>query len=247
MTSTKLDIFPVGCSGLVCYLGDSISMETNKLVHAFSEYLKTKLLTKITAVVPSYHSITIFYDSINFSYKEIYQEIKGHFNRYTSSKINREHTIYKIPICFSSTFGTELPKVAEHNKLKTEEVIRLYLEKMYPIYMIGFIPGFPYLGGLNPKLATPRLTKPKTVLKGSVGIAGNQTGIYPFESPGGWNIIGRTPISIFSTKNNGTENFKPGDLVKFFEINIEGFNEIEQLVKEDNYSIKKEVRFIDSH
>ncbi|MGG0177630.1 5-oxoprolinase subunit PxpB [Gottfriedia acidiceleris] len=247
MTNIKLDIFPLGCSGLVCYLGDSISMETNSLVHAFSEYLKTKLMTRLTAVVPSYHSITIFYDSINFSYKEIYQEIKGHFNLYTSSKINREHTIYEIPICFSSTFETELQKVAEHNKLKTEEVIRLYLEKMYPIYMIGFIPGFPYLGGLNPKLATPRLTKPKTVLKGSVGIAGHQTGIYPFESPGGWNIIGRTPISIFSTKNNGTGNFKPGDLLKFFEINIEGFNEIEQLVKEDNYSIKKEVRFIDSH
>lgn len=113
--------------------------------------------------------------------------------------------------------------------------------------MIGFIPGFPYLGGLNSKLSTPRLIKPKTVLKGSVGIAGNQTGIYPFESPGGWNIIGRTPISIFSRKNNGTENFKPGDLVKFFEVTIEEFNQIEQLVKVDNYSIKKEVRFIDSH
>jgi inhibitor of KinA len=247
MTSTKLEIFPLGCSGLVCYLGDSISMETNRLVHAFSEYLKSKLMTKISAVVPSYHSITIFYDSINFSYEEINQEIKLHFNRYNRSKINGERTIYEIPICFSPNFGTELQKVAEHNKLKTEEVVRLYLEKMYPIYMIGFIPGFPYLGGLNPKLSTPRLTKPKTVLKGSVGIAGNQTGIYPFKSPGGWNIIGRTPISIFSTKNNGTENFKPGDLVKFFEINIEGFNEIEQLVKEDNYSIKKEVRFIDSH
>ncbi len=247
MTSTKLDIFPLGCSGLVCYLGDSISMETNKLVHAFSEYLKIKLMKKITAVVPSYHSITIFYDSIYFSYVEITREIKCHFNDYNRSKINRERTIYEIPICFSSKFGTELQKVAEHNNLKTEDVVRLYLEKMYPIYMIGFIPGFPYLGGLNSKLSTPRLIKPKTVLKGSVGIAGNQTGIYPFESPGGWNIIGRTPISIFSTKNNGTENFKPGDLVKFFEINIEAFNQIEQLVKEDNYSIKKEVRFIDSH
>ncbi|MEH7611650.1 5-oxoprolinase subunit PxpB [Gottfriedia acidiceleris] len=247
MTSTKLDIFPLGCSGLVCYLGDSISMETNNLVHAFSEYLKTKLMTKIRAVVPSYHSITIFYDSINCSYTDINQEIKSHFNRYNGSKINREHIISEIPICFNATFGTELQKIAEDNKLKTEEVVRLYLEKVYPIYMIGFIPGFPYLGGLNPKLSTPRLIKPKTVLKGSVGIAGNQTGIYPFESPGGWNIIGRTPISIFSTKNNGTENFKPGDLVKFFEITIEEFNQIEQLVKVDNYSIKKEVRFIDSH
>ncbi|KQL37910.1 hypothetical protein AN960_15100 [Bacillus sp. FJAT-25509] len=222
-------------------------METNNLVHAFSDYLKIKLMTKITAVVPSYHSITIFYDSFNFSYAEIIQEIKCHFNHYNGSKIKRVHAIYEIPICFSSTFGTELQKVAEHNKLKTDDVIRLYLEKTYPIYMIGFIPGFPYLGGLTPKLSTPRLTKPKTVLKGSVGIAGNQTGIYPFESPGGWNIIGRTPISIFSTKNNGTENFKPGDLVKFLEINIEEFNQIEQLVKEDNYSIKKEVRFIDSN
>ncbi|MFD4707515.1 5-oxoprolinase subunit PxpB [Gottfriedia sp. NPDC058432] len=247
MTSTKLDIFPLGCSGLVCYLGDSISMETNNLVHAFSDYIKIKLMTKITAVVPSYHSITIFYDSFNFSYAEIIQEIRCHFNHYNGSKIKRVHAIYEIPICFSSTFGTELQKVAEHNKLKTDDVIRLYLEKKYPIYMIGFIPGFPYLGGLTPKLSTPRLTKPKTVLKGSVGIAGNQTGIYPFESPGGWNIIGRTPISIFSTKNNGTENFKPGDLVKFLEINIEEFNQIEQLVKEDNYSIKKEVRFIDSN
>ncbi|MEE6450768.1 5-oxoprolinase subunit PxpB [Gottfriedia acidiceleris] len=247
MTNTELAIFPLGCSGLICYFGESISIKTNNLVHAFSEYLKTKLRTKITAVVPSYHSITIFYDSINFSYEEISQEIKLHFNRYNRSKINKERTIYKIPICFSSTFGTELPIVAEHNKLNTEEVVQLYLEKMYPIYMIGFLPGFPYLGGLNPKLSTPRLIKPKTVLKGSVGIAGNQTGIYPFESPGGWNIIGRTPISIFSTKNNGAENFKPGDLIKFFEINMEEFNEIVQLMKVDNYSIKKEVRLIDSY
>ncbi|MFF2879082.1 5-oxoprolinase subunit PxpB [Gottfriedia sp. NPDC057991] len=247
MTNSKLNIFPLGCSGLVCYLSDSISMETNNLVHAFSEYLRIKIMTKITAVVPSYHSISIFYDSLNFSYTEIKQEINHHFNHYNRSKIKREQAIYEIPICFSSTFGTELQKVAEHNKLITEDVVQLYLETKYPIYMIGFIPGFPYLGGLNPKLSTPRLIKPKIVLKGSVGIAGNQTGIYPFDSPGGWNIIGRTPISIFSIKNNGTENFKPGDLVKFFEINIEGFNQIEQLVKEDNYSIKKEVRFIDSH
>lgn len=247
MTSPKLAISPLGCSGLVCYLGDSISIETNNLVHAFSEYLKSKLMTKITAVVPSYHSITIFYDSINFSYAEINQEIKFHFNRYNHSKLNRKQLIYEIPICFSSTFGTELQKVAEHNNLTTEDVVRLYLEKIYPIYMIGFIPGFPYLGGLHPNLSTPRLIKPKTVLKGSVGIAGTQTGIYPFESPGGWNIIGRTPISIFSTKNNGTENFKPGELIKFFEINIEEFNQIEQLVNEDNYSIKKEVRFIDTN
>ncbi|PEL07779.1 5-oxoprolinase subunit PxpB [Bacillus sp. AFS017336] len=247
MTKPKLTIFPVGCSGIVCYLGDSISNEINNLVHTFSGYLNSHIKTKISGVVPSYHSITIYYDSLNFSFSEIKNEIEFLFKNFNDSPQNKERTIYEVPVCFHSAFGTELQKVAEQNNLTTDHVIRLYLEEIYPIYMIGFIPGFPYLGGLNPALETPRLIKPKNVLKGSVGIAGNQTGIYPFESPGGWNIIGRTPIEVFSTKNNGSKNFKAGDMIKFFEITNEEFSQIEQMVEKDNYSIKKEVHYFDSN
>jgi len=126
-------------------------------------------------------------------------------------------------------------------------LIQMHQESLYRIYMIGFLPGFPYLGGLNPKLATPRLKKPKLVRRGAVGIAGEQTGIYPFESPGGWNIIGQTPVNIFSNNGDDTVLFQPGSFLRFKSINEFEFAEIEKSIKEGSFSLKKEVLEVDEN
>lgn len=240
MKDSEISFYPVGCSGIICYLGNTISNETNDLVHIFTRLLQDKMLHKFTGIVPSYHSVTIYYDSIKYTYNELVKDLKINFQKLKETVQNEIRNVYEIPVCYGASFGSDIYKVSLHNEITVDEVIKLHQGNLYRIYMIGFLPGFPYLGGMNGKLATPRLSKPKIVQKGSVGIAGEQTGIYPFESPGGWNIIGRTPISIFP--NHTLERFKPGDYLRFKSINENEFYHIEN---DGNYVLKKEVLIFD--
>ena len=135
--------------------------------------------------------------------------------------------------------GPDLEFVAHHNLIYVEEVIKIHSEKEYFIYMLGFLPGFIYLGGMSDKIATPRLEKPRLkVSGGSVGIAEKQTGIYPIESPGGWQIIGRTPIKLYDPKRSFPFLLKSGDYVKFYPINEEQFKEIKKKAEEGNYILE---------
>jgi inhibitor of KinA len=118
--------------------------------------------------------------------------------------------------------------ISNEKEISVEEIIELHHQVNYRVYMLGFLPGFPYLGQVNNQIATPRKATPETVTAGSVGIAGNQTGIYPFNSPGGWNIIGQTPQTLFYPQLKDPCLFHPGDLVKFVPITLEEFNELKQ-------------------
>lgn len=247
MKNTNISIHPVGCSGIVCYVGDSISDESNDFIHLISQYVQNHIQFTFTGMVPSYHSITFYYDSLQYSFFEIKKEIESLILNLQVNKHKKTKTIFEIPVCYGLQYGPDIENVALHNHISNEDVILMHQENIYRIYMIGFLPGFPYLGGLNPRLATPRLSKPKIVQKGAVGIAGEQTGIYPFESPGGWNIIGQTPISIFSSKNNGSDLFQPGDYLQFKSIDHLEFAEIEKSIEKGSYSIKKEVLFFDEN
>jgi len=140
---------------------------------------------------------------------------------------------------YGGEYGPDLEFVAQYNKLSVEEVIKIHTEKEYFIYMLGFSPGFPYLGGMSDKIATPRLEKPRIkVSEGSVGIAGGQTGIYPINSPGGWQIIGRIPVKLFEIKEKFPFLLKSGDYLKFYPINQKEFKEIKKKVEEGNYNCK---------
>jgi len=242
MSDKSISIFPLGCSGLICYFGDSISPKTNQEVHSFSLIIQSKIGTKFKGIVPSYHSITLYYDSLNYSYLELKAELEVFYEQMNDFPKKREHICFEIPVCYHTQFAPDIERVANANQLTVKDVIEFHQEKKYQIYMIGFLPGFPYLGGLNSKLATQRLIKPKMVEAGSVGIAGEQTGIYPFDSPGGWNIIGRTPISIFSSTY---EMFKPGDFLKFKAITELEFFRLKQSFEEGDYLIQKEVHLFD--
>jgi len=130
----------------------------------------------------------------------------------------------EIPVCYGGEFGPDIQFVAEHNSITTDDVVRIHSGAEYQIYMIGFTPGFPFLGGLPKKLHTPRLETPRSfVPKGSVGIANNQTGIYPLASPGGWQLIGKTPLKLFTPERSNPFIYKTGDRIKFKPISAEDY------------------------
>lgn len=146
--------------------------------------------------------------------------------------------IIEIPTLYGGDYGPDLPYVAEHNGITTEDVIKIHCSVDYLIYMLGFTPGFPYLGGMSEKIAAPRLSVPRTKIPaGSVGIAGKQTGIYPIESPGGWQLIGRTPLKLYDPKRQPPIVLQAGDYIRFVPISIDKYNEISELILQDSYKI----------
>ncbi len=149
--------------------------------------------------------------------------------------------VIKIPVCYCEQFGEDLAFVAKHAGMSTDEVIRLHSGTDYLIYMLGFLPGFAYLGGLDKRLVTPRLESPRTLIpQGSVGIGGEQTGIYPIASPGGWQLIGRTPVRPYDAKRQPPILYNAGDYIRFVPISLEEYSRIEALVKNGEYECEWE-------
>ena len=148
--------------------------------------------------------------------------------------------VYHIPVCYELPFALDLEELAEEKSMSPVEVIKLHTAPIYPVYFIGFLPGFPYLGGMDQKIAHPRRESPRQkVQAGAVGIAGNQTGIYPNSSPGGWNIIGQSPLQFFNSKSTHPSLLNAGDYIQFEAINKTKFETIQKQVKNDTYSIQK--------
>jgi inhibitor of KinA len=150
--------------------------------------------------------------------------------------------LYHIPVCYGGNFGPDLKEVCALHRLSSEKVIALHTRPVYMVFFLGFLPGFPYLSGLSEELYTPRKQTPRQqVEKGAVGIGGGQTGIYTVDSPGGWNIIGRSPLSFFNPANPEPALFSSGDRIKFFAVSEEEYARIASEVSNGNYKIKKEV------
>jgi len=195
-------------------------------VTARSLQLKERL-TDVIEVVPAYRSINVYYDVLMLKKKTpndrlVHEHLKEMIEKILSEPISleeKDERLIEIPVCYDADFAPDINAVAAANKITVEEVIALHLSKTYRVYMLGFLPGFSYLGEVDERIATPRKTEPAPVVAGSVGIAGKQTGIYSLASPGGWQIIGRTPIKIFDAAAEDPVLLKPGDKVRFFSIN----------------------------
>jgi inhibitor of KinA len=215
-----------GDRGLLVEFGAAIDPEINRKVRQIFLSLEKVPIDGVTEVIPTYSSILIFYDPFQSDPDKLRQEILDRENKLDKWEIPPPETI-EIQVAYGGDFGPDLDFVAHHNKLSPEEVIQIHTSGRYLIYMLGFTPGFPFLGGLSEKLFTPRLEKPRHfVPAGSVGIAKNQTGIYSIDSPGGWQLIGRTPMKIYDPTRSSPFLLKAGNYLRFKGISREEFQEI---------------------
>lgn len=215
---------PAGDSAIAIIFGNEIDENVNKKVHAVAEAIEEAAPEWLIEVVPTYTSVYIYYDSLKISYSEVLEAVKPFLSAEPREEKKR---IIEIPVAYGGEFGPDIEFVAEYNGLTVEEVIEIHSKPLYRVYMLGFLPGFAYLGGMDERIATPRLEKPRLkVPAGSVGIAGKQTGWYAIESPGGWRLIGRTPLKTFDPSKSPPSIVMPGDYVKFKPISEEEFWEL---------------------
>ncbi|RPJ57386.1 MAG: 5-oxoprolinase subunit PxpB [Acidobacteria bacterium] len=216
-----------GEKGLVVEFGSAIDPETNGRVQRLYRSLGRDQIPGVGEIVPTFRSLLVSYDPLVIGFDELVSRIQAVRTRPLEETPAKNVVI--IPTVYGGEFGPDIEFVARQNHISVEEVIRLHTSVDYLVYMIGFTPGFPYLGGLPSAIATPRLQVPRTrVAAGSVGIAGEQTGVYAVESPGGWQLIGRTPLRLYDpTREKNPVLLEPGDSVRFERIDEGRFREME--------------------
>jgi inhibitor of KinA len=206
--------------------GDAIDPAVNEKVRAMTTLLKRALPGGVEAVIPAYRNLSLIYDPLVTSPEELLSILQGLEARLHEVDIPAPR-IVKIPVLYGGEFGPDIEVVSEYSGLAVEQVIAIHSATDYPIYMIGFTPGFCYLGGLDKRIHTPRRKTPRTVLPGgSVGIAEAQTGMYPVDSPGGWQIIGRTPLKLFAPERSNPFLYEAGDRIHFMPIDTQEFERI---------------------
>lgn len=211
----------MGDRALLVELGDEISPSVNQGVRELFLGLEDRQIKGVVELVPTYRSLLIIFDPLKISLPTLQDTIINLQKTIDRSQIPKPK-IFEIPVVYGGEYGPDLEWVASYNKITPEEVIRIHTESTFQVYMIGFTPGFTYVGELPDSIATPRRESPRTAVpQGSVGIAQKQTGIYPVESPGGWQIIGRTPMKLFDATEWPPTPLEMGDLVKFFPIKEE--------------------------
>ena len=230
-----------GDQALTIELGNAISPETNRMVHSLVTLMVQRQIRGIIDLTPSYRSILAQYDPIQISLDEL-QTLISELVRELDDQPPHNPTITHIPTLYGGKHGPDLAYVAKQAGITCKEAINIHSDQSYLIYMIGFTPGFPYLGGLCEKLTTPRLKTPRLKIPaGSVGIAESQTGIYPVDSPGGWRLVGQTPIRLFDHGCEQPSLLTPGNYVKFNAIPDESeYTHLVNLITQGKYDITVE-------
>ena len=226
----KPTISPVGDRAISIDFGQVIDPTINRHIRQTIERIKELQLEGIIELVPTYCALLVEYDAMLYSYSEICNIIETTLEEGMTNTTNELVTVVEVPTVYGGEFGPDLSFVASHNHLSEDEVISIHSGTDYLVYMLGFIPGFTYLGGMDPRIATPRLSSPRTLIPaGSVGIAGEQTGTYPSDSPGGWQIIGRTPVTMYDMSKAQAALLKAGDYVSYVPIDESEFHRIKAL------------------
>ncbi len=211
----KPRIVSLGDSALLVRLGDEIDLTINQRVHALAALINKSPIEGIMETVPAYGTLLIHYDPLLLEYSKANQWVKSKLQQIQDAESRSPRQI-EVPVKYGGEYGPDLESVAAYHDLQVEDVIRIHSERIYTVYMMGFTPGFPYMGKLDDAIITPRLEVPRTnVPAGSVAIAGSQTGIYPLTSPGGWRLIGHTSLVLFDPQADTPFLFAPGDEVKF--------------------------------
>jgi TIGR00370 family protein len=226
-------IFPLGDAAATIELGQQIDKQLNHQVLAMQQWLQQHRFEGLLDSVAGYSSLTVYYDPFiihkkyapsGTAFNWVSEQLQQAYRLAAPSAVENNNII-RIPVCYEAPFSPDLASVAEYARLSAAEVVKLHTGNIYNIYMIGFLPGFSYMGPVNPQIAVPRKARPVPVAAGSVGIAGSQTGIYPLNSPGGWQVIGRTPLKIFDPFADEPVLLRAGNKVQFYPITIKEFGE----------------------
>jgi len=233
----KCKVMPVGDQALVVEFGKTIDEETNKLVLGLADYLRSQQIKGVIEILPTYRSLMVFYDDTITTFWSIKNRI-GHFKASEQAGTNSIARKIMVPCCYEREFGLDLGDMESYLNLSRQEIINIHSETLYKIYMLGFLPGFVYLGGLNEKIHMPRLSTPRTLIpERSVGIGGNQTGVYPLASPGGWRLIGRTPVDFYNPARKDPILCRAGDYIKFYPIKSEEYQLIRNGVEKGVFEV----------
>lgn len=228
-------ILTAGDSALLIEFGNEINPETNRRITALVQLMKEQHIEGIVDIIPAFCSLLINYDPRVLSYEELKERME-HLLKMEAKTEDTKKRIFEIPVCYGGEYGPDIENIAEHAGLSVEEVIRIHSSKDYLIYMLGFLPGFTYLGGLDERIHTPRLASPRLKIRaGSVGIGGSQTGIYPLDSPGGWQLMGMTPVRTYDPGRKTPILVEAGDYIRFIPIGEEEFLRIQELVEKGEY------------
>ena len=226
-----------GDQAITITFGETIDTQISNFVFEVSESLRSFQLEGILDIIPSYCSIMIQYDPLIITSSYIYAVCKELCSAIKLNPSSKKSRMISIPVLYEKEYAPDLEFVSKHTGLSIDEIIKIHTTHIYTIFMIGFTPGFPYMGISPKKLAVPRKTTPmQQILAGSIGLAENQTGIYPIESAGGWQIIGNTPIIFFDISLTIPSLFNIGDQIKFEALNNkEEYDSIKDLIKKNTY------------
>jgi inhibitor of KinA len=230
-TTVPYRIFPLGDSALTIDFGNVIDETINIEVLKRFNYILQHPLPGIIEAVPAYSSLTLYYDVVALHRSipkdhPVFDWMKSQAEQLLSISLPTEPTAQRtirIPVCYDELFAPDIAMLAAKKQLNIDEVVQLHTSKSYRVYMLGFLPGFSYMGLVDERIAMARKSQPKQVAAGSVGIAGRQTGLYPLASPGGWQIIGRTPLRLFDAGREDPVMLRAGDMVEFYSISKDEF------------------------
>lgn len=231
-----MDIIYINETSLACVFDERIDPAINQQVIQLEAAVKAADIKGIVEMVVSYNTLVIYFDDNQTTHQSLAEEIKS--LKIGEALQQTKHT-FIIPVCYEGEYALDIQELADHHGLTTDEVIHIHTRETYLIYMLGFMPGFPFLGGLDERIAMPRRKQPrKAIPAGSVGIAGQQTGMYPLDSPGGWNIIGRTPLVLFDPERTPEVYYAAGDFIRFKAVSADEYKRIAAQVADGSYTIE---------
>ena len=233
----EIKILTAGDSSLLIEFGNEISPEINQKIKTTVQLMKEQHIEGVVDIIPAFCSLLINYDPRVIGYEELRNRMKALVKIEVKAEAGVKR-VFEIPVCYGGEYGPDIENIAEHAGLSVEEVIKIHSSRDYLIYMLGFLPGFTYLGGLDERIHTPRLANPRLKINaGSVGIGGSQTGIYPLDSPGGWQLMGKTPVKTYDPEREVPILVEAGDYIRFVPVDEEEFLRIKELVEKGEYQV----------
>ena len=233
----QYEIRPEGDSALLIVFGTEISRDTNRLVSAAARRVREQGIRGVVDMIPAFVSLLVCYDPRVISCGALRARLETILQAEAETR-ETAGRVFEIPVCYGGEFGPDLPDIASHAGLTEREVVDIHTSRDYLVYMLGFLPGFCYLGGLDERIHTPRLETPRLKIpSGSVGIGGSQTGIYPLESPGGWRLMGKTPVRTWDPDRDVPILMQAGDSIRFVEITAAEFRRISEAVEKNEYRV----------